>query len=142
MAPSGCTICSVEEESIAHIFFNCLVVCNLWKMFNHYIIEPNWISSDFISTVMDWYELKGRFNLLPFFFIWEIWLARNRLIFENKDFNIPHIYSNILRWIEERPLVCKAVVDGSHRIRPHEIYIPTLLFDGLVRRGPLDAEHG
>lgn len=62
-------------------------------------------------------------------------MARNRLIFDNMDFHISHIDASIMRWIDERHLHFFGIVDGSHRIRPHEISIPSVFFDGACKDG-------
>lgn len=98
-------------------------------------MNPSWAPTDFITSAGEWDKLDGRFKHLPFFFIWEVWLARNRLVFENKAFDISHIYTSILRWIDELPKMTVMVIDGSHRIRPHEISIPAFFFDGACMDG-------
>lgn len=133
--PNRCAICCCGEESITHLFFSCPVVLIIWRLFRHPSMDPTWVPTDFISTANLWAKLKGKYRSLPFFFIWEIWLARNRLIFDNMDFHISHIDASIMRWIDERDLHFFGIVDGSHRIRPHEISIPTVFFDGACKDG-------
>ena len=90
---------------------------------------------DFISAAYDWDKLKSKYNSLPFFLIWEIWLARNNLIFEGHPFLIHRVYLAIKGWMDDRVQHTPLILDGSRRIRPHEISLPALFFDGASADG-------
>ena len=96
---------------------------------------PSWSPNDFMSVATEWDKLKGKFRSLPFFFIWEVWLGRNKLIFENVPFQIPCIYAAFCKWLEDRPTKIMSIMDCSIRIRPHEVAIPAVYFDGACMDG-------
>ena len=85
---------------------------------------------DFLLAANDWGKLKSKYYVLPFFLIWEVWMARNRLIFEGVPFILDKIYTVINRWINECPQLLDKETDYSHRLRPHDISSPAIFFDG------------
>lgn len=128
--PGRCALCCSEGENINHLFFLCPVTRKLWRLFSDYHMEPHWIPQDFLTAAIAWGKLKSRYYVLPFFLIWEVWVARNRLIFEGVPFRIDMIFTYIERWIDERPQKMVMEIDFSLRLRPHHISIPAIFFDG------------
>ena len=102
MGPFRCNICCQDLESVEHLFFNCPIIMQLWRLFSIHIMGPLWAPSDFMNAAKDWDDLKGKFKSLPFFFIWEVWRGRNRLIFDDTPFRIHQVYSFILGWLVDR----------------------------------------
>ena len=88
-----------------------------------------------MTAVSEWDCLKGKFRSLPFFLIWEVWLGRNRLIFENSPFQIQQIYYAIVKWMDDRPITASPIQDLSFRLRPHEVNLPAVYFDGACMNG-------
>lgn len=128
--PGRCALCCCEEENISHLFFLCPVTRSLWRIFSVFHMDPHWIPMDFITAVNEWGKLKSSYYVLPFFLIWEVWVARNRLIFEGVPFRLDQTYTYIKRWIDERPQRTVKETDCSVRLRPHDISIPAIFFDG------------
>ena len=98
-------------------------------------MDPAWTPSDFITVAETWGKKPGKYKHLPFYFIWEVWLARNRHIFQDAPFIIANTYYAIVKWIDGLPPLQEKVVDGSIRLRPHEISIPAFFFDGACADG-------
>lgn len=90
---------------------------------------------DFISAAYDWDRLNSSYKSLPFYFIWEVWLTRNNIIFEQKSFQIHRTYMAIKSWMVDSPPLIIDDCDASHRLRPHEIALPALYFDGASAEG-------
>ena len=135
--PFRCQICCADYESTIHLFFRCPIIIKMWRLFFVHFMGPTWSPVYFISAATEWDNLKGKYRSLPFFLMWEVWLGRNKLIFENVPFQIPRIFSAILKWIEDRPMTIKPITDFCIRIRPHEVAIPSVYFDGACREGDM-----
>ena len=84
--PFRCHICCADFESTEHFFLRCPIIVKLCRLFSVHFMGPSWSPNDFMSAATEWDKLKGKFRSLPFFFIWEVWLGRNKLIFENVPF--------------------------------------------------------
>lgn len=133
--PFRCVICCSELESISHLFFRCPAVVALWQLFSSHFLDPSWFPEDFISSASHWDKLRGKFRSLPFFLIWEVWLARNRCLFDDVPFQNHRIFLAIMKWIDDRPSPVLSKWDGSICIRPHEVAIPAIYFDGACVEG-------
>ena len=128
-------ICLEESESTAHLFFRCPVIIKIWRLFSVHFMGITWYPVDFMTAVSEWDKLKGKYKYLPFLLIWEVWLGRNRVIFENIPFQIPSIYLAITKWLEECPTITRPIQDCSIRLRPHEVALPAVYFDGACMNG-------
>ena len=79
---------------------------------------------------------NGKFKTLHFFFLfWEIWCARNRLIFQGKPTNISLIHGSIMSWLAGRPSHQVIPRDLSLHTWPHPISILVIYFDGAQQHG-------
>lgn len=133
--PFRCQICCMELETIDHLFFRCSVTARMWKLFSNHHMGAAWVPSDFLNVALEWDNLQGKYKSLPFYFVWEVWKGRNRLIFDGVPFQISQIYAYIHAWLDDRPVPCAAVIDCSKRNRPHEISLPAIYFDGACAEG-------
>ena len=57
------------------------------------------------------------------------------MVFENFPFQIPRIFSAINNWIEDRRTQQLNTGDCSIRMRPHDMEIPAIYFDGACAEG-------
>ena len=130
MGPSICVLCRMELETSMHLFIQCPITVRLWRLFGDHYIDSAWRPSDFMIAVMEWDKIKCKYRALPFYLTWEIWLARNRIIFEDRPFHIQQTYTVIKEWMDECPISLPRLPDLSARIRPHQISLPALYFDG------------
>eukprot|EP00253_Pinus_taeda_P024741 PITA_24741 len=104
--PSRCCFCCAEEESTQHIFLLCPFAQSCWKQ----VINPMTISESFdqsTSLQKNWgkcypFPKKGKHNInrlwkcIPATLCWQIWLARNNYVFNNKK---PSIASTLAKTI-------------------------------------------
>lgn len=133
--PGWCVFCSDADESIHHLFFTCPSFIQLWKLFSSFFMDPSWLPRDFLTAALEWDKLHCQYRSLPFFFIWEIWLARNRKIFDQIPIQPHKIYFAIKSWMDVTPSAMPDIIDGSRRIRPHDISLPAVYFDGAAADG-------
>eukprot|EP00253_Pinus_taeda_P019011 PITA_19011 len=109
--PSRCCFCCNEEESTQHIFLLCPFVQSCWKQ----VINPITISESFnqiTSLQKNWgkcypFSKKGKHNIkrmwkcIPTTLCWQIWLARNNYVFNNKKPSIASIQAKTIAIISE-----------------------------------------
>eukprot|EP00253_Pinus_taeda_P024119 PITA_24119 len=109
--PSRCCFCCAEEESIQHIFLLCPFVQSCWKQ----VINPMTISEGFdqiTSLQKNWgkcypFPKKGKRDInrlwkcIPATLCWQIWLARNKYVFNNKNPSIASILAKTIAIISE-----------------------------------------
>ena len=88
-----------------------------------------------MSAAQEWDKINCKYRSLPFYLTWEIWLARNRIIFEDRPFHIHQTFSVIKEWMDDCPITTPSLPDYSARIRPHQISIPAIYFDGASEDG-------
>ena len=134
-SPSRCIFCREAEESINHIFFTCPWTVHLWSLFNKPLLESNLSPTNFMDATTHWDMLKGQFQSLPFFFIWEIWLGRNRYVFDNVPIDHLCIHGAIMAWKRGRMPHTPSIQDASKRTRPHPISLLAIFFDGACQGG-------
>eukprot|EP00253_Pinus_taeda_P004040 PITA_04040 len=102
MGPSRCPNCYRLEETMKHLFIECLVAEECWKKMAS-IGESTWESQHtIVETIHKWRkncpwkekrsQLAQRvWNTIPFTLLWRIWLARNGKVFQEKGFSIRKI---------------------------------------------------
>jgi len=90
--PSCCALCQNGEETMEHIANSCSVSNNLWKN-HHQLFDINnrntgsirttiekWSSKSYCNTI-----LNRASNLSIGFLLWNLWKARNRVIFKEDE---------------------------------------------------------
>ena len=76
-----CLFCN-ELESITHLFFDCCVAVNVWKVVTE-VIDVN-IGSDYESIARLWVANKIFFiaNVISSAILWSLWKLRNEICFQ------------------------------------------------------------
>src|SRR4051812_28952163 len=113
--PLDCVYCC-EAESVHHLFFDCIVAKNIWKV----------IGSCFNILIGDCFELVAEFwlsekknstvNLVSSAILWSLWKHRNSMIFDNVSWiSINQIWKGIQRtlifWMVLATEDCKRKVE-------------------------------
>lgn len=100
--PSRCPNCQDAEESIQHLFISCPFVVSCWSSINPSAVLI-WNSQQAIGEALNnwkrsypWQSMKHNlaktvWDALPFAILWRIWIARNNMIFRNKETSIRHL---------------------------------------------------
>lgn len=76
-----CLLCS-ENESITHLFFECCVATNVWKLISEMLeIE---VGTDYESVAKYWIANKRHMlsNIVSSAVLWSLWKLRNELCFQ------------------------------------------------------------
>ncbi|XP_058756230.1 uncharacterized protein LOC131629460 [Vicia villosa] len=97
-----CDFCKDSEESIAHLFFSCVVARKVWG----FILE--WLEMDLVLLPLVWenfllvYEglrrkkvRKGTESLVWIAVCWGLWRTRNKVIFGNDSWSVPDLVWSI-----------------------------------------------
>ena len=80
-------------------------------------------------------DKNGMYKSLSFYYFLEIWLARNRLIFEDRPIIVSYIDGAIMIWIKGQEHDLPITKYLSHHIRPHPISLPVVFFDEAASDG-------
>lgn len=111
LRPSICCLCRAEEESSQHLFLECPFSQSCWKL----IISPLSRRETFdqiTSLQKNWetsypYPKKNKnliirlWNSIPSTLCWQIWIARNNCIFNNRKPNISNTLAKTTTLISE-----------------------------------------
>ncbi|KAM1157902.1 hypothetical protein ACFX1X_028768 [Malus domestica] len=90
LSPHWCSLCKAKEESVNHIFLHCSYSIQLWwKLFQE--VKVSWVIPkrcfELLSTnfkaLGKWKKSKALWGCLVSAIFWNIWLERNRRIFED-----------------------------------------------------------
>lgn len=98
--PSMCSLCSRNEETSFHLFFECIYSCNLWCWLSRMLqiplhfnsIEDIWVTCKRYSN----HQSKLVANSAIIYIINSIWFARNQLRFSNKKIHWKSSISSVL----------------------------------------------
>ncbi|XP_057452848.1 uncharacterized protein LOC130744704 [Lotus japonicus] len=94
-----CIFCLSTTESVAHLFLHCPRIWMLWIAVLHRE-GISWSAPASISTLLDeWGALRKStsrilWDLIPYALCWEIWMARNNVIFHDKIFDPEAIWES------------------------------------------------
>lgn len=104
-----CSLCGLVVESVTHLLLACEKTYPLWYGVLHRE-GVTWCCPRTVIDLLDeWPELRaksdtGLWDLIPYSLCWSIWLGRNDLIFQDKEFNLEQIWdlhiSRIAWWIK------------------------------------------
>eukprot|EP00253_Pinus_taeda_P024814 PITA_24814 len=131
--PGRCPLCKIEEESINHLFLQCLETAKIWREVEKLLNKSfQWGNGNLDEAWSNWWQHYPNGNLrnLPPTICWGVWLARNRAIFQDQGtqpsviaIQAVSIFSSIPEPEEKRPQIQNKTMhikDG----------IPWAFFDG------------
>eukprot|EP00253_Pinus_taeda_P036521 PITA_36521 len=134
--PGRCPLCKKEEESINHLFLQCLETAKIWREVEKLLNKTfQWGNGNLEEAWSNWWQHYPNGNLrnLPPIICWGVWLARNRAIFQDQGtqpsfiaIQVVSIFSSIPEPEEKRPQIQNKRVqikDG----------IPWAFFDGACQ---------
>lgn len=97
--PLDCVYCT-EDESVTHLFFDCVVAKNLWPLVKDYFKLP--VGGSFESIARYWVSNKknSALNTVCSAILWCLWKYRNSMIFINtKWISVIQVWRLVLRTI-------------------------------------------
>jgi len=93
--PGWCTLCKREQESITHLFITCSFAKEVWNHCSMLVGRHLSWDGDTVERAWDrWWRRTpaNKLRTLPLLVTWGIWLARNKVIFNDKP-SLPEITS-------------------------------------------------
>eukprot|EP00253_Pinus_taeda_P034418 PITA_34418 len=96
--PTWCTFCKETSESCIHLFLLCPAISAIWQAISFSILfTGKWEGHNINRAWESWFHnyKLSKLQSLPAITCRYIWLARNRMIFDDKLPNWPHIISLI-----------------------------------------------
>ncbi|KAJ4839076.1 hypothetical protein Tsubulata_032282 [Turnera subulata] len=97
-----CPFFSISTETISHLFIHCHHTWSLWSKICRWWGVKWSAPRDLTSLFSQWFLLGGNYNStsswisILFSTPWSIWLARNNLIFRNKEVDWERLFDIIL----------------------------------------------
>ena len=83
IGPSKCCLCKSEEEYVDHIFVVCSFAQEVRSSLAYFLKRSiEWKEHSLLDNLNSWTEHEHKLLYMPFFYIWNIWIARNICIFE------------------------------------------------------------
>ncbi|WOH15395.1 hypothetical protein DCAR_0934933 [Daucus carota subsp. sativus] len=88
----NCSLCGIEEESRAHLFWNCYLVRKVWIVFlDWWSLNRNVMNGHgdlfLLFRCLKGVALREAWHTSVIALLWTIWLARNERIFSKQDWN-------------------------------------------------------
>ena len=94
IGPYWCCLCRSYLESVDHLFHDCNFTRKVIALIRSSIDIPYfWRESNSFLNVSSWISLGNTLKYLPLLLTWQIWITRNKCIFEDKK---PDIYFTVL----------------------------------------------
>ena len=97
-----CFMCEEEEETIDHLLIHCKIAKMLWDLFL-LIVGISWVfPHSVLHTLLAWQgaavgkKLKKIWLAAPLCLFWNIWRARNKLVFDNEVPSAQRIKANFV----------------------------------------------
>ncbi|XP_057452728.1 uncharacterized protein LOC130744569 [Lotus japonicus] len=105
---ASCIFCLSTTETVAHLFLHCPQIWMLWTT----VLQREgimWSIPESVSTLLaEWSQLRKNtsrilWEMIPYALCWEIWMARNNVIFHDKLFDVEAIWEShvflLFTWI-------------------------------------------
>lgn len=119
--PGQCVLCKIAEENNFHLLLDCPIAVEVWPRISILFSFTHMVYDSVDSCSMWWSgRSKRTIGHILCCFSWEIWKARNSIIFDGKTLNIEHILNNIVFWM--KPLMQTNTMDkeiAPRKSAPH-----------------------
>ena len=96
IGPNWYCQCRSASESVDHLFHECSFTRLVTSHIGSSLAIPFfWKETNFILDVSSWISKGNNLKYLPLLLSWQIWLTRNKCVFEDKQPNIFHVVHSI-----------------------------------------------
>lgn len=120
-----------------HLFLFCNITRHIWNgVANEISFTGTWEGENIISAWEIWSQTHAGSNLpcLPLIICWAIWLARNKLIFENGSIYSQSIITKIIASYHELPEYTPPCTHSLIAHDPIDHSTPWAFFDGAAQQ--------
>jgi hypothetical protein len=95
--PGICLLCKNAPEDLQHLLIHCPFSKEVWyRSIKHFSIPIDWCGSSISDCFSLWSSHKSAPPSLAVHISWQIWLERNRVIFEDGLPSLPTVFHKIL----------------------------------------------
>ncbi|XP_020598394.1 uncharacterized protein LOC110037981 [Phalaenopsis equestris] len=126
--PSRCTFCQSHEETITHLFFDCIWVQDVWSFVIGKLRIPT-MNLTWKVFYTSWFDWRGS-NLqdIPNIVAWFVWMARNQAKHDNSHLDPIRVGLNCIAFINKLIKFKKfeAVLEIGPFLKPHISKVVTI----------------
>ena len=96
-----CPLCKTESETMGHLIFTCRFSYKIWTAmygwFGLKIALPNKPCAHFMQhkNALKKRDKKGVWNIMRFATVWNIWIWRNKVVFNGGQVNTESVFESI-----------------------------------------------
>jgi hypothetical protein len=95
--PGICLLCNNAPEDLHHLLIHCPFTKEVWyRSIKHFSLPIAWSGSSITDCFSLWSTQKSAPPSLAVHICWQIWLERNRVIFEDRLPSLPAVFHKIL----------------------------------------------
>ncbi|KAL2940334.1 hypothetical protein RDABS01_007177 [Bienertia sinuspersici] len=96
-----CPWCESAEETLGHALFECWRIRSLWEDSDCGCLLPNNETANMCEFIVGWRKFDEKTKKLGAYLLWNIWMERNKKLFENKTTQNMVIVERVKRQVEE-----------------------------------------
>jgi hypothetical protein len=101
--PNRCILCKEDSETSHHLFVSCLFFQQVWHHVTTSLkLSEQWLGPSTFSCFSSWCSRHQIYPSLPATVCWNVWLARNAAIFDDKPPSI-YLVTNLILNAVARP---------------------------------------
>jgi ribonuclease HI len=131
--PSYCSLCRKATEDINHLLVHCPFTQMVWsRVLSHLSLQLIWNGNTLSNSYTRWLEQPTAPKSLPALVSWQIWIARNRAIFDSRPPTLQSVVQKLLgtyNWKQPPPRPLKLSVCDVHCLDGYTV----AYFDGAAR---------
>ncbi|KAL2892137.1 hypothetical protein RDABS01_008046, partial [Bienertia sinuspersici] len=96
-----CPWCESAEETLGHALFECWRIRSLWEDSDCGCLLPSNETANMCEFIVGWRKFDEKTKKLGAYLLWNIWMERNKKLFENKTTQNMVIVERVKRQVEE-----------------------------------------
>jgi hypothetical protein len=95
--PGMCYLCRQQRETNNHIFVNCVLLHCVWSEIKKVVKAQSWMDSNsLVECFHNWNSQNSHYQALPAFTCWNIWMDRNKALFEDIDPSVQRVVYTVM----------------------------------------------
>jgi len=143
--PGMCALCRQEEETSVHLFINCGYSRAVWAdICNHLGLLVVWEGQSILDAFTCWWEHHYPLFLraLPCIFIWGIWIARNKVIFQDYRTPLETVAAQAVSIVQHYRVPGRECKSRDIRVEQIDKKMPWGYFDGASQENHMRCGGG
>jgi len=108
--PGFCVLCRRASEDIHHLLIHCIFAQDIWKRtLQHFSLPFHWTDATFTECFSSWFSAQAAPPSLAIFVSWQIWLERNKVLFEDASPSLQAVFYRMLASFHWQPSTVKTL---------------------------------